>query len=80
MIPPQLRNTLARLHHMLGSWKIAARGIGGVHVQIAAKHQTALVGLTDIEMTHAETDHMVNAGLQPLGHEGLQDMAFDRQA
>ncbi len=69
-----------RFHHMFQHRQIAARGITCVKIQIAAKHQTTLVGLADVEMPHAKADHTVDNGLQPFGDKGLKDVAFDRQA
>ena len=69
-----------RIPHVFDDGKIAALRIGIVAVDVAAKHEAALVGLADIEMAGAESDDGVDQRLQAFGDEGLQHMAFDRQA
>ena len=69
----------ARLHHVLDHRQVPPRGVGVVEVEVAAEHQPALVRLADVEMPHPEGHHARDHRLQPLGHEGLQHMAFDRQ-
>ena len=59
--------------------QVAALGVGIVAVDVAAEDEAALVGLGDIEMSGAERDDVVDERLQPFGHEGLQDVAFERQ-
>ena len=67
-----------RLHHMFDHRQVAALGVGGIEIQIAAKDQAAFVRLGHIKMPHAKADHVIDAGLQPLGYKGLQNMAFNR--
>ena len=59
--------------------QVAALGVGVVAVNVAAKDQTALVGLADIKVPGAKGHHPVDQRLQPFGHEGLQDVAFNGQ-
>ncbi len=89
MTPPQVRRYLdprqrrdhchAGFGDVLDSGEIAALGIGIVAVDIAAEDETALVRLRHVEMAGAKGDDGVDEGFQPLGDEGLQHMAFDRQ-
>ena len=90
MMPPQLAQHAhatdhrhqrhAALADILDHRQVAALGVGIVAVDIAAEDQPALVGLADIEMAGAEGHDAVDQRLDALGDEGLQHMAFDRQA
>ena len=77
--PDHRHQAHACLHHVLGHGQVPARGVGGVEVEIAPEHQPALVGLAEVEVPHPVGDHVVDAGLEPLGHEGLEHMGLDRK-
>ena len=60
--------------------ELPALGIAVEAVDVGAEHQAALVRLGDVEELGAKGDHVVDEGLDRLAHEGLQQVAFDRQA
>ena len=67
------------LGNALGLRELTPLGKAVVPIDVAAEHQAALVGLADIEQLRPEGNHVIHERLDGLGHEGLQQMALDRQ-
>ena len=58
---------------------LAAPGVAGPIVRIAAHHDTALVGLADVAMQRLRHDHRLHHRLHAFGDDSLQGLRFNRE-
>ena len=87
--PPHMRSRRGATNHrhqghaafadILDHRQVSALGVSVVAVDIAAKDQTAFVGLADIEMTRPKGNDAGQDRFQTFRHKGLQHVAFDGQ-